>query len=273
MNSRTSSFTFAIAGVLTVMNMSLVVAEQSGSVHRVSDLSKKATLRVLTDCFFNTSHCACSLVDVPAGTKQCYDATGTDSRGRITCTARDCNPSYSCNCDGSQLCKLEDLKRQAIRRIDDTNFCTRTTINSTVATLVAGQPVPRPSLKGPELTAFNQTHCSCSLKTNVVGEMTCIDFDIALPGISEQCTTRACKVNPTDLVCDVEGTSLCERRIVTKNTYVNDGPIPGALGKVYCHRKTIDVEDPICVSSCPVAKVDGNVWNSMQRTSAQITMV
>lgn len=235
--------------------MSTFLAVATGQLSEVfpklNDRRDRAALSVLTSCFFNNSHCACSLNEVPAKSNQCYDVTGTDSQGRITCAARNCNPAHYCNCDGTQLCKLEDVSRVSIRRIESTNYCTRTMVKKTVATLLQGERVPNHSLSGPELAAFNQTHCSCSPKSNIVGGMTCLDFESTLVGGGSQCSTRPCTLNPDEMICDLDGNSLCERRIVTQNTFINDGPIPSSRGKVYCHMQATEVEHPACISSCP----------------------
>lgn len=212
------------------------------------------TVRVLSECFFNSTHCACSKTSPRPGSMKCYDQTGVDDNGRLLCSARDCSSSYQCSCDGSTLCARSSTKQEVIRLIEGSEkFCMRQTVTVSKATVLEGEPVPQETLSATELVAFNQTHCSCSPKASLVGSMTCLEH-AAGAGEDENgrttCSTRDCRIKPSDMLCDLSGSSLCERRSIRKESFVSDGSGAGE-GRVFCHLEERHMEEPVCVSSCP----------------------
>lgn len=191
-------------------------------------------------CFFNETNCACGLKSSEAGSATCLDVVGSDpDTGRTLCQARDCEASFVCSCDGTDLCARSETTRQVYTPESLAGngqvYCFQTSMTTTINTVLEGVPIPTPEVTE-ELSPFNATHCRCSLKKELVEPYQCLDFKRTEANIAVVCSTRDCNFSPEDYTCDGVGTSYCTRTFVRNSHYVNDGEVAGEEGAVYCHQ-------------------------------------
>lgn len=95
---------------------------------------------------------------------------------------------------------------------------------------------------------FNETNCACSLKP--VQEYSALCLDV----IGSEKTTGKTLCKPRDCQtsysCSCDGTKMCERVKIKKNSYTRDAP--AADGNVYCSKESIEVEKNIVLDGAPL---------------------
>lgn len=200
-----------------------------------------------SQCFFNDTACQCELKSAVVGSQTCYDEAGSDAFGHTLCRARDCRPSYTCSCDGPKYCERKRETQTIFSYHGPYSggkvLCHRERVTRDITTLVPGAQIPLSPVESPAvvlggLNGYNDTHCLCSFKKDVVGAPTCLDFSRVVATSAIICTTRPCRIKEDDVVCDMGGKMLCSHKEVTTKVFVNNGPVPGRPGEVYCHEQS-----------------------------------
>lgn len=199
-------------------------------------------------CVYNETACACGLQAPTPGSGACLDAASIHfATGRTICRRRDCQPSYVCNCDGTQMCKRkEEMKEVYVAEEnagDGEIFCKKEKVNRTINVVQIGEVVPTAKSGDEEnFSGFNATNCKCSPKMDVVAPYQCVDYLRTDTDRAVVCKLRDCAVGSHEYVCDAFGDSYCSRANITRSHYVNDGGIEGMFPSIYCHLVTSTVE-------------------------------
>ncbi|KAI0563822.1 Integrin alpha [Gracilaria domingensis] len=201
---------------------------------------------ISSSCFFNDTHCACASNPPPVGSMQCTQVTGTEaSTGKTLCETRDCKASFSCMCDGAELCMRTErtLTSYVVEGPAPGGgmYCNGVQKTITENVVIPGAPVPV-ILNVNELPPYNATHCRCAKKQSVTGGAVCMDVLRALGGVNYVCSPRDCRIGPNEYICDAFGDSYCSRTFIEKIHYVNDGEKTDEAGAVFCHREAYQAE-------------------------------
>lgn len=197
-------------------------------------------------CFFNETSCACGVRSPEKGSASCLEMFDFDPRtGRALCMLQECEASYVCQCEGTELCnRVETTKQAYVQEEADGHgyfFCSRAPVTQSVNIVQVGVPIPTPAATE-SLSPFNATHCRCSLKNTVVAPHECTDFLRTESHEAIICKTRVCAIGDHEYSCDGIGSSYCTRKFRESTYFVNDGKNSGGPGWVYCHQLTSDVE-------------------------------
>lgn len=192
-------------------------------------------------CFFNETSCSCGMKSPGKGSASCLDVVGTDpGSGRTLCLARDCEASYACMCDGMELCNRVETTTEGYSMEESAGggkmFCSKAPVTRSSSVVQVGVPIPTPAM-AEVLSTFNETHCRCSKKKDILSPHECLDFSRTEVDKAIVCQSRECNIGE-DYTCDGLGSAYCTRSFADRTFFVNDGNVPGDPGKVYCHLKT-----------------------------------
>lgn len=200
---------------------------------------------IVGQCFYNETNCACSLKPVQENSRTCLDVLGPEKEtGKTVCKDRDCKSSYSCSCDGAEVC--ERVKRSTTSHSKDgpapngNYYCSLNSVDVEEAVVLVGVPLPTPE-KLPDLAPFNATHCRCSKKKDIGGPGQCLQYFKTIRDVALLCTARPCILRENEYSCDGIGQAYCSRSFSESVTYFDDGKTDTA-GVVYCHRDEHTIE-------------------------------
>lgn len=204
-------------------------------------------------CYFSETHCACTMRTPAVGSMSCLEPVGSEPEtGKPLCTRRDCKSSYACSCDGTDFCERVTRSQTiyeaggAVPGGGGNEYCTSELGTIVINVLLPGEAVPQlPESNVP--STFNETHCQCSLKADVVEVGICFDF-VRTEGGADVCRRRDCKAGSDAYVCNVLGESYCERTFSTATRYVSDGERPGEPDMVNCHKEEYEAEKGVKIS-------------------------
>eukprot|EP00178_Gracilaria_changii_P021204 TRINITY_DN63115_c0_g1_i1.p1 TRINITY_DN63115_c0_g1~~TRINITY_DN63115_c0_g1_i1.p1 ORF type:complete len:573 (-),score=99.66 TRINITY_DN63115_c0_g1_i1:133-1851(-) len=202
-----------------------------------------------SSCFFNDTHCACVSNAPPVGSAQCTQVIGSEaSTGRTVCQTRDCMASYSCACEGTELCERSERTLSTFvvdgAASGGNVYCSRVQKTITENVLIPGAQVPL-IVSVNELPPYNATHCRCAKKQSVTGDAKCLDVLRALGGVNYVCSQRDCRIGPGEYICDAFGDSYCSRSFVEKIHFVKDGEKGDEAGAVFCHQEAYQAESVV----------------------------
>lgn len=101
-------------------------------------------------CFFNETSCACGMKPPEKASASCLDVVGTDpGSGRTLCKARDCEASYACSCDGTELCNRVETTAEVYSPEESAGgnevFCSKKPITRFANVVQVGAPIPTPA--------------------------------------------------------------------------------------------------------------------------------
>lgn len=231
---------------LSGSNMKVAEPLLSAASRKLSSVSLPEISVRSGQCFYNDTACQCALTTAVVGSQTCYDEVGADSLGHTVCKARDCRPSYTCTCEGTEYCERSEETRSIFRYhgpyTGGNVLCHQEKVTQTITKLIPGAPIPMMPRDVPAVViggsnGYNDTHCLCSFKKDVVGSPTCLDFARFVPSSAVICTTRPCRIKDDDVICDMDGKMLCKHEEIMTKTFVNNGPVAGSSNEVYCHQQ------------------------------------
>lgn len=185
------------------------------------------------DCLFSDSNCACTLAAAEPGSLGCMDVVGTEvGTGRKLCEIRDCEATYQCRCDGAEHCGREEVTFTTFVSEGvaggGSMYCTSLSTTMMQNLVLNGVPFPTPDVRqlvhdGADPQPYNATNCRCSLRSTVQQASTCLDFLREEGDGTRLCSSRACRFDGDEYVCDVFGTAYCGRETVASGWYVSEG--------------------------------------------------
>lgn len=228
-----------------------------------------------SECLMNKTHCTCDIGGTGVPLTSCLEESTHDGDGRSICVAKRCPATYSCRCDGERICQRvwRDVQtwvsdspvpstpagsrreRAHATSVDHdmADFCHAVTANVLVAEPIeedgssAFERMPRKVAR----VGYNGTHCACSRKRDVVGRGTCITFDHHEERRAIVCSSTECDIDAKQMVCDMDGVSVCETHDELRLTLIVDGKVSGQSDRVYCHKEPRMHEVARCVAECP----------------------
>lgn len=211
---------------------------------RLDSVSIRATAP--KPCFFNETHCACGMKSAEKGSESCLSVVGTDpSTRRTLCRSRDCEPSSTCTCDGSKLCRRTEATTEAFTSEEPAGdgkvFCSKSLVKRSVNIEEVGIPIPTPPPME-VMSTFNATHCTCSPKKALLSPYECVDLLRTVKDEAIVCKSRDCAIGEKEYSCDGLGSSFCKRSYAKRTYFVNEGEVEGEPGQVYCHKTSREVE-------------------------------
>jgi hypothetical protein len=208
--------------------------------------------RAASQCFFNETACACAKL---ASTATCYD-TVESKNGRTVCAARSCQAGYKCDCTGTQLCRRTETTVSNYMALPGAAagpglvFCAVKESTMVRTELIEGASLEAASgATSARHNVWTPTQCSCTSKASLTsGASECLDF-VRQARSGPICTVRPCKKTPGEMVCDIGGSSVCDRATTSRPAYVKTGATT-ASGEAPCAQEIINVEAVTCVERC-----------------------
>jgi hypothetical protein len=210
------------------------------------------SVRSASACLMNGTHCSCS---TDAANRDCFKFVEKSADGFDICLKQACPETYRCDCGGEALCNRTNSTRKIYSAISAENdgrfYCHEENEEAAQPPLETTRVRPEEIVSRvgdtPE-PSFNSTHCACAPKNSLFKTQTCFDFKDDIPGRAVICNARLCNLSK-EYVCDLNGSSFCERITVKKSIFVNDGPTE-IKGEVYCHLQDATLDKVRCVEKC-----------------------
>jgi FG-GAP repeat len=218
------------------------------------------SVRSASACVMNVTHCSCS----NSVNRDCFKFVEKNADGFDICLKQACPETYRCDCGGEALCDRMNSTQKIYSAVSAENdgrfYCkeeegeqaakpaleTTRVLPEEIVSRVGDTPDP----------AYNSTHCACAPKSALHKTQTCFDFKDNIPGRAVICNSRQCDLSK-EYVCDLNGTALCERIVVQKAIFVNDGPTD-INGEVYCHLQDATLDKVRCVENCQRISWEGD---------------